>query len=121
MEEPIISKEVSTDAESGLKKRVDITSVNINLASKEVIIVYDVHLIGKTGKVVSTPDKGITYVRRNEPVVMGRRQVEGQPIGVTEEFELSPANPRFDNLVSSEVGVMIKAMLENDLDNYPNL
>jgi len=114
-----ISKVVGVDEETGLQIRVDITGVAINLKSKTVDITYDENLIGKTGKVI-TKRSGV-YTRRNSPAVIDIRQVEGEEPGITEEYEVSPESNKFDELSNSEVGALIKGMLENDLKNYPKL
>lgn len=121
MAELLISKKIGTDQESGCQMRVDITGVYINIQSKTIDINYDVNLIGKTGQIVAPKEVGRTYTRRNTPAKIGIRQVEGEAPGVTEEYEESPADNKFDQLAESEVGLLIKAMLESDLKNYPNL
>lgn len=120
MSEIIISKIIGTDEGSGLQKRVDITGVAINIKSKSIDITYDVNLIGKDGQVVTSIEQR-TYIRKNKPAEMGIRQKEGAPIGVTEEYEVSPASYKFDQLAESQVGVLIKQMLLADLENYPNM
>lgn len=119
MAETNISKIVGTDSETGLQIRVDVTGVMINMKSKTIDVTYDECLIGKSGSVV-TKKSGV-YTRRNKERVMDLRQVEGEPAGVTEQYEVSPAENKYDQLAGSEVGVLIKQMLESDLKNYPNM
>ncbi len=119
MAETSISKIVGTDSDTGLQIRVDVTGVMINMKSKTIDITYDECLIGKSGSVV-TKKSGV-YTRRNKEAVMDLRQVAGEPEGVTEQYEVTPAENRFDQLEGSEIGILIKQMLENDLKNYPNM
>ena len=93
----IISKLLEVDTETGLDKKVVITTILIDGVNKSIKVAYNVSLVSPTGvemKVVSTG----SFERNNTGEVA-----------------------KYDQLESSAIGIGIKQILQMDLNAYPDL
>ncbi|HRH52620.1 MAG TPA: hypothetical protein PLN38_04840 [Chitinophagales bacterium] len=93
----IATKDLGINPSTGLANRISITALTIDSRNELITVIYSIETISPTGVVVSSIDNN-TFVRRNE---------EG--------------NEKYNNLESSAVGQMIKAMLNADLSNITSL
>lgn len=94
---PIATKDLGINETTGLNERLVVWQITIDSQSEKIVVVYKIQTISPTGIVIAETEN-MTYERFN-----------------------SDHNDKFNQLRNSQVGQMITGLIEQDLNEYPNL
>ena len=118
---PIATKSLGAHGVTGLNMELRVWSININAKVEWIEVSYEVVQLSPNGSVVCIESTGM-YSRFNSDAIPGIADVldEEGNVSIPGKAEI-PAKPRFTEYRESQVGLAIAAMVQQTVNNYPNL
>lgn len=113
---PIAVKKLGIDEETGLEQQIVINQFTVDTEVERIIIIYRFELLSPKGKVVKRSDP-MSYERYNRPEILYKEgeQIDEKTVAKGGEVK-NEGNMKFDKLRESEVGKMLSALINGDIE-----
>jgi len=109
MPTPVKTKDLGIDEPTGLQKELQVWRIEVDAKAETVNVYYDI-VLKSNGVAAAVVESNKNYLRYNRPAEV---DAEGN--------EIRPANMKFDALRSSPVGQGVEALIQQDINNYPDI